>query len=115
MRCWGASEMTAAERLIDEVMAASRIPFATRRREVLRELRAHVEDFVSAGRQSGRSEADIERLLVERFGNPRQIARQFAWVYRRERAALHLGAFLISTVLVTSEPRHFCLRDRDAG
>jgi hypothetical protein len=93
--------MTAAERLIDEIMAASRISFARRRREVLRELRAHVEDFVSAARQSGRAEADIERLLVERFGDPRQIARQFAWVYRRERAALHLGAFLISTVLVS--------------
>src|SRR5215831_635340 len=101
MRCWVASEMTAAERLIDEVMAASRIPFARRRREVLRELRAHVEDFVSAGRQSGCSEAEIDRLLVERFGNPQQIARQFAWVYRRERATLHLGAFLISTVLVS--------------
>src|SRR5215471_5258998 len=101
MLCWGASEMTAAERWIDEIMAASRIPFARRRREVLRELRAHVEDFVSAGRQSGRSEDEIERLLVERFGDPRQIARQFAWVYRRERAALHLGGFLISTVLVS--------------
>lgn len=64
-------------------------------------MRAHVEDFVSEGRHSGRAEADIERLLVERFSDPRQIARQFAWVYRRERAALHLGAFLISTVLVS--------------
>jgi HAAS len=93
--------MTAADRLIDELMAAARIPFARRRREVLRELRAHMEDFVSAGRRSGLAEADIERLLAERFGDPRQIARQFAWVYRRERAALHLGAFLISTVLVS--------------
>jgi hypothetical protein len=93
--------MTAAERLIDEIMAASRIPFARRRREVLRELRAHVEDFVSAERRSGRAEADIERLLVERFGDPRQIARQFTWVYRRERAALNLGVFLISTLLVS--------------
>ena len=93
--------MTTAERLIDEIMAASRIPSERRRREVLRELRAHVEDFVSAGRQSGRSEEDIERLLLERFGDPGQIAQQFAWVYRRERAALHLGAFLISTVLVS--------------
>jgi hypothetical protein len=93
--------MRAGERLIDEIMAASRIPFARRRREVLRELRAHVEDFVRAGRLSERSEEDIERLLVERFGDPRQIARQFAWVYRRERAALHLAAFLISTVLVS--------------
>jgi hypothetical protein len=93
--------MTTAERLIDEIMAAARIPFERRRREVLRELRAHMEDFVSAGRQSGRREEDIERLLLERFGDPRQIARQFAWVYRRERAALCLGAFLISTIVVS--------------
>src|SRR5260370_8213740 len=93
--------MSIIDRLIDEIMAASRIPSEKRRREVLRELRAHVEDFVSAGRQSGRGEEDIERLLLERFGDPRQIARQFAWVYRRERAALCLGAFLISTVVVS--------------
>src|SRR5215472_1540387 len=100
MPCWGAREMTTAERLIDVIMAASRISSERRRREVLRELRAHVEDFVNAGRQSGRSEEEIEGLLVERFGDPKQIAGQFAWVYRRERAALHLGAFLISTVVV---------------
>ena len=93
--------MTTAERLIAEILAASRIPLERRRREVLRELRAHIEDFVSAGRQSGRREEEIERLLLERFGDPRQIARQFASVYRRERAALCLGAFLISTVLVS--------------
>ena len=93
--------MTSTERLIDEIMAASRIPSEKRRREVLRELRAHVEDFMGAGRQSGSGEEEIERLLLERFGDPRQIAQQFAWVYRRERAALHLGGFLISTVVVS--------------
>ncbi|HEY4009991.1 MAG TPA: hypothetical protein VGM11_07550 [Acidobacteriaceae bacterium] len=93
--------MTVSDRLIDEIMAASRIPSEKRRREVLRELRAHVEDFVSAGRQSGRGQEEIERLLLERFGDPRQIARQFASVYRRERIALHLGGFLIATVVVS--------------
>ncbi len=93
--------MTISERFIDEIVAASRIPSAKRRRDVLRELRAHVEDFVSTGRQSGRGEEEIERLLLERFGDPRQIARQFAWVYRRERAALHFAGFLISTVAVS--------------
>jgi hypothetical protein len=77
--------MSITDRLIDEIMAASRIPSEKRRREVLRELRAHVEDFVSAGRQSGHGEEEIERLLLERFGDQRQIAQQFAWVYRRER------------------------------
>jgi hypothetical protein len=89
------------DRLIDEIMAAARIPSAKRRRELLRELRAHVEDFANAQRQSGRGDEEIERLLLERFGDPLHIARQFAWVYRRERAALHLGGFLISTVVVS--------------
>jgi len=93
--------MTTADRLIAEIMAAARIPSPTRRREVERELRAHIEDFTIAARQSGRSEDEIERLLVERFGDPQQIARQFAWVYRRERAALHFGGYLVSTVLVS--------------
>jgi hypothetical protein len=93
--------MTRGERLIDEILAASRIPLERRRRDVLRELRAHMEDFVTAARQSGRREEDIERLLVERFGDPRHIARQFAWVYRRERAAVCLGAFLVSTIVVS--------------
>jgi hypothetical protein len=93
--------MSIIDRLIAEIMAASRIPSQKRRREVLRELRAHVEDFVSAGRQSGLGDEDIERLLLERFGDPRLIAWQFAWVYRRERAALHLGGFLVSTVVVS--------------
>ena len=93
--------MSIIDRLIDEIMAASRIPSEKRRREVLRELRAHVEDFVSAGRQRGSGEQEIERLLLEQFGDPRQIAQQFAWVYRRERAALHLGGFLLSTVVVS--------------
>jgi hypothetical protein len=35
--------MTTAERLIDEIMAAARIPFERRRREVLRELRGTPE------------------------------------------------------------------------
>src|SRR5437868_7200524 len=94
-------KVTTSERLIHQIMAAARIPCERRRREVLRELHAHMEDFVSAGRQSGRPEEEIERLLLERFGNPSQIARQFAWVYRRERAALCLGAFLFSTVVVS--------------
>lgn len=88
--------MTATERLIDEVMAGSRILFTRRHREVLRELRAQVEDFVNSGRQSGRG-SDIKRLLVERSGD----RRQFAWVYWHERAALDLGALLISTLLVS--------------
>lgn len=93
--------MTSAERLIGEIVAASRIPSRRRRAEIARELRAHVEDLVSAQQQNGCAEDEVERLLLERFGDPREVARQFAWVYRHERAVLLLGAFLISTILVS--------------
>ncbi len=63
MPCWGANDMTTVERIVHEIMAAARIPSERRRREVLRELRAHVEDFETAWRESGHSEEDIERLL----------------------------------------------------
>jgi hypothetical protein len=91
--------MTGADRLIEEIMAAARIPSGKRRSEVLRELRAHIEDF--AQEHSGMGGSEIERVLRERFGDPRQVAEQFAWVYRRERAAWHLGGFLLSTVVVS--------------
>ena len=86
--------MTATERLINEIMAGARIPFARRHCEVLRELRVQVEDFVNSGRQSGRGEADMKHLLVERSGDRRQFA-------RHEHATLDLGALLISAVLVS--------------
>jgi hypothetical protein len=101
MPSWGAIEMTAADRLIEEIMAASRIPTGRRRREVLRELRAHVEDFMIVRLQDGHTESDVERLLLEQFGDQLQIACQFASVYRRERIALHLAGFLIATALVS--------------
>lgn len=93
--------MTAADRLIDDIMAASRIPFHRCRLEVRRELQAHVDDFITEGRRNGHTEQEIECLLLEQFGDPRQVAAHFSHVYRRERAALHLGAFLLSTLAVS--------------
>src|SRR5207244_1265227 len=48
----------------------------------------------------GCGDDEIQRLVVANFGDPRQIAQQFAWVYRRERAMLHFSVFLISTLVV---------------
>jgi HAAS domain-containing protein len=93
--------MFMTEQLIDEILEASHIPSERRRLEVRRELRAHVEDFVIAGRQSGCADEEIERMVLERFGDPQQIAQQFACVYRRERAARYFGGFLMSTVAVS--------------
>jgi len=94
--------MRAADALIDEIVASSGIPSGKRRREAARELRSHVEDLVLFARSAGHADDEIERMVLERFGDPRQMARNFAWVYRRERAVLALTVFTLSTVAVAT-------------
>ena len=94
--------MRTADQLIADIVRSSRISSQKRRQDLLRELTTHVDDFVLLARQAGRGDEEIERLLVANFGDPQQIARQFAWVYRRERIMLHLSVFLISTLVVTA-------------
>ncbi len=94
--------MRATDCLIDQIVASSQIPFAHRRREVVRELRAHIDDFALAARDTGLDDAQIERMILANFGDPAQMGRNFAWVYRRERALLRLTVFAISTVAIAS-------------
>jgi hypothetical protein len=90
--------MRGSEELIDQVVKAAGLPSGKRRSEVRRELRAHMEDLVAAAGDSGRSEAEIEKLVLDHFGDPEQIARSFAWVYRQERRRLRACAFALWTV-----------------
>jgi hypothetical protein len=89
-----------AEELIDSIVNSSRIPTGKRRQEIQRELRSHIEDFVTAARESGRDQSEIERLVIAHFGDPGQIANGFSWVYRHERRRLRALAFTLSTVLL---------------
>jgi len=91
-----------AEELIDSIVNSSHIPSGKRRQEIQRELRSHIEDFVIAARESGRSQSEIEKLVIANFGDPGQIANGFAWVYRHERRRLRALAFTLSTVLLAS-------------
>jgi hypothetical protein len=91
-----------AEELIDSIVNSSHIPSGKRRRQIQRELRSHIEDFVIAARESGRDESEIEKLLIANFGDPDQIANGFSWVYRHERRRLRALAFTLSTVLLAS-------------
>ena len=93
--------MRSAEDLIDSVVNSSHIP-PRKRSEIQRELRAHIEDFVLAARAAGRDQDQIEQLVLTNFGDPGQIARGFAWVYRRERRTLRLVAYVLSSVLLAS-------------
>ncbi|HTW67846.1 MAG TPA: hypothetical protein VME17_24700 [Bryobacteraceae bacterium] len=94
--------MRAAEELIDSIVNSSRIPSGKRRREIQRELRSHIEDFVIAARESGHDQTEIEKLVIAHFGDPGQIANGFSWVYRHERRRLRGLAFTLSTLLLAS-------------
>jgi hypothetical protein len=80
----------------------SRIPSGKRRHEIQRELRTHIEDFITVAREAGRAEDEIARMVAASFGDPAQIAEGFAWVYRRERAMVRVGVLLLSSLAVTS-------------
>ncbi|SRR5579864_1660831 len=94
--------MCGADQLIDQIVNSSRIPSGKRRHEIQRELRSHIEDFVTAARETGHDQDEIEKLVLANFGDPRQIAQGFAWVYRHERRRLRAFAFALSTVLLAS-------------
>jgi hypothetical protein len=94
--------MRAGDELIDYIMSSSRIPSGTRRRDVERELRCHIEDFVVAAGEAGCGHDEIEKLVLANFGDPGQIAEDFAWVYRHERRRLRVFAYTLSTVLLAS-------------
>ena len=94
--------MRAADELIDCIVKSSEIPSGKQRREIQRELRSHIEDFVDAAREAGRGPDEIENLVLANFGDPGQIAESFAWVYRHERRRLRAFAFTLSTMLLAS-------------
>ena len=93
--------MRAADELIDGIVNSSRIPLG-KRREIQRELRSHIEDFIFTAREAGRSQEEIEKLVLAHFGDPAEIAKSFAWVYRRERRRLRAVVYALSTVVLAS-------------
>lgn len=94
--------MRAVNELIDYIVKSSQVPSGKRRGEIQRELRSHVEDFVAASREAGRDQDEIEKLVLANFGDPGQIAKGFAWVYRHERRRFQAFAYTTSTVLLAS-------------
>src|SRR5580704_417557 len=86
--------------MIDRIVNSSQVPPGKRRREIQRELRAHIEDFIAAAHEAGRNRGEIEQLVLANFGDPAQIARGFAWVYRHERRRLRAFAYTLSTILL---------------
>ena len=94
--------MDGTDELIARVVSLSKIPSEKRRQAVVRELRAHIEDFILASRESEHVDDHAGRLALASFGDPDQIAREFAWVYRRDWTVLRVSAFLLSIVTIAS-------------
>src|SRR5262245_49572051 len=87
--------MSAEERLIEKVLASSGVMSNRSRSEIARELRSHLEDATEVARAAGHDEAEIERIIASRFGEPEEIARRFADVYRTERLAVYFVSFFL--------------------
>jgi hypothetical protein len=94
--------MGAGEDLVDLIVSSSQIPAAKRRQDIQRELRSHIEDFMTAAREAGHDQGEIERLVLTSFGDPEQVAQGFAWVYRHERRTVRAFALALSTVVLAS-------------
>ena len=94
--------MRSADALIETIVTASEIPSRKRRLELVRELRSHIAELELAERAAGRSDDEIERTVTERFGDPLQVARNFGWAYRRQRAALRVQVLAISAIAIAA-------------
>jgi hypothetical protein len=92
--------MSENEILIDRILSASGIVGRDRRRDIEREMRAHIEDIIEEERSAGRDEREIERSVALRFGVPDEIGHEFAAVYRSQRIVFSLLSY--SLLAVTS-------------
>lgn len=66
------------------------------------ELRSHIEDLMDEARDCGHDDADIERIVYQRFGQPEEIARAFANTYRAERIVTNtctLAALVVASLV----------------
>jgi hypothetical protein len=94
--------MSEQEMLIDRILSASGIVGHTRRCDVAREMRSHIEDMIEEERAAGRDEKEIERLVAVRFGPPGPIAQEFATVYRSQRIAFSVLSYSLLAIVSVS-------------
>ena len=90
--------MRDTEELIARIVSLSKIPSQRRRQEVVRELRAHLEDSMRAAPQGDQ----IDQLALANFGDPDEIAREFASVYKSDWTVRRISVFLLSTLTIAT-------------
>lgn len=96
--------MTHLDHIVSRVALRASLPGNKRRREVEKELRAHLDDLVEEARSQGYDEEAAARIARVRFGEPQEIGAAFASVYAPERWARGILQatilFVASTVAV---------------
>jgi hypothetical protein len=96
--------VTHLERIASRVILLAKLPGDKHRREVSRELRAHLDDLAEEARSQGYDDKATARIVTLRFGEPQEIAAAFASVYAPERWARRIFQsailFAVSTVAV---------------
>jgi hypothetical protein len=90
--------VTHLDRILFRVILLANLPGNKRRREVAKELRAHMDDLAEEARSLGYDGDAAARLVRMRFGEPEEVAAAFASVYRPERLA---RCVLQSAILVS--------------
>ena len=97
--------MHTCEELIRRIVSRSGIMTSKGRRDLERELNAHLEDAIAEARSEGCDEATILQTVWARFGDPDEIAHDFAIVHRFERRAItiahSLALMAVSMLTVT--------------
>jgi hypothetical protein len=83
--------MQTREEFIRRIVSRSGIMTSKGRRELERELNAHLEDAIAEARSEGCDEATILQTIWARFGDPDEIANDFAMVHRFERRAISIA------------------------
>jgi hypothetical protein len=87
--------MNAGDDLIRRIISRSGPLGSGDRRDLERELRAHLEDAIEEARSQGYDETQVLPVVCERFGNADEIAVQFAAGRRFERVATSAAYALV--------------------
>ena len=99
--------VTHLDHIVTRVILLGKLPGNKRRREVEKELRAHLDDLAEEMRLQGYDDEATARFVRMRFGDPKEVAAAFASVYAPERwarrilqSAILIAASIIAVVVV---------------
>jgi hypothetical protein len=90
--------MSTKDTLVKKIIRSLTIPGNAARSEIESELASHLDDMIEEARTNGCNDREIEELVLARFGDPEEIARQFAGVYKPGSGIVRAAEFLILAI-----------------